>query len=53
MLDDTKRLIVDFEQKMMSYAIEREDAYIKRQILINRKWHSFWYFLRWALTGKD
>lgn len=33
--------------------LDREEAYIERQILKNRKWHSFWYFLRYLFTGKD
>ncbi len=30
-----------------------EDAYIESQILKNRKWHSFYYFVRFLFTGKD
>lgn len=30
-----------------------EDAYIESQIIKNRKWHSFYYFLRYLITGRD
>lgn len=32
---------------------EQEDAYVKSQILRNRKWHNFYFFLRWLLIGRD
>lgn len=43
----------DYKDPLYEIWKKREDEYIASQILKNRKWHNFWYFLRYLFTGKD
>jgi hypothetical protein len=56
----TNSLIAHYQRAYINYfalfeksGIERERAWLERQELKYRKWHSFWYFLRFLFTGKD
>lgn len=43
----------EYIAKQCELGVKREEAYVESQIRKNRKWHSFYYFLRFLLTGKD
>lgn len=43
----------NFENHFYELRKERENTYVEFQIRKNRKWHSFFYFLRFLFTGDD
>ena len=45
--------LINYKDPLYEMWKKHEDEYIAFQILKNRKWHSYWYFLRFLFTGKD
>ena len=49
----SEQVLYKYYKSIMEAGLERERAFIERQVILCRKWHSLYYFIRYLVTGKD